>query len=59
MTTMNSNNNTDFMAAHSIRGNNAASPALGIDLTVAQALALLGLPVSAIGMDYIIARGIF
>ena len=41
MTTMNSNNNTDFMAAYSVRGNNASSAALGVDLTVGQAQTLL------------------
>jgi hypothetical protein len=63
MATMNSGNNTDYMAAYSFRGNNAASPTLGIDLTVSQSLTLLGLPTSAGAsgnvMTYIMVRGIY
>lgn len=53
MAKMNPNNNTDYMAAYSFRGNNAASPGLGIDLTVSQSLTLLGLPVTGGTIGYV------
>ncbi len=49
MATNNTSNNTDQLAANSIRGNNTGSPALGLDLTVAQTKTLLDITTGQIG----------
>lgn len=48
--TMNANDNTDLVAANSFRGNNTGSAALGINLTVAQLLALLSPPATPLSL---------
>lgn len=46
MAKMNPNNNTDWMAPSTIRGNDTLSARLGKDLTVAEVLAMLGIGVT-------------
>lgn len=63
MPKMNSDNNTDYMAALSMRGNNSVSPNLGVDLTASQVIDMLAINNAPdaynYGMTYIMARGIY